>query len=343
MAASIKQKVDSFVEIDNCNANIVSGITVDKIFIAANFHNNEDILPNFSEQLLDLLRILNPENVYVSLFENGSKDNTKFLLHALRSDLDAKGIPNTIIINDSPKNETNTGRIPYMARLRNKLLEPLLEQTEKGNKFDYILFFNDVIWTASDILVLLETNDRNYDAACAMDFYWTFYDTFATRELPSSRMRYPWPPNPYFPYFYDKAVQQKLYNNDPVRVFSCWNGVTVMNAEPFVKHNVRFRALFKDKELKFDASECCLIYSDFRKLGYDKVFVNPNVRVAYEYRFYLWSKYILPLIDFLFQYFHHPTPPLLHSDREMQMQEMMSDLMRFNVDEFDKTCVQTFL
>ncbi|CAG8824154.1 10812_t:CDS:1, partial [Gigaspora rosea] len=71
----------------------------------------------------------------------------------------------------------------------------------------------------SDILTLLGTNDYNYDAACAMDFYWTFYDTFATRELPSfssslSNIRFPWPPTSYYPYFYSKTAHQQIYNGE---------------------------------------------------------------------------------------------------------------------------------
>jgi len=172
--------------------------------------------------------------------------------------------------------------------------------TDNNIKFDKIIYFNDIIWTASDILTLFRTNDYNYYAVCAMDFYWTFYDTFATRELPLSfpssysppsspskqsflnmSNSYPWHPSPYYPYFYNTTIQQQFYNDDPAQVFSCWNGVVIMNAEPFVKHNVRFRSLMPFiEDLPFDASECCLVYSDFRRLGHDKIFINPNVRVC---------------------------------------------------------------
>ncbi|KAF0507772.1 glycosyltransferase family 69 protein [Gigaspora margarita] len=148
------------------------------------------------------------------------------------------------------------------------------------------MFFNDVIWKVSDILTLLGTNGYNYDAACAMDFYWAFYDTFATRELPffSSSLpniRFPWPPTSYYPYFYSKTAHQQIYNGESVQVYSCWNGVVIMNAEQFVKQGVKFRALVpQEREVPFEASECCLVYSDFRKFGYDKVFINPNVMVC---------------------------------------------------------------
>ncbi|GBB97986.1 hypothetical protein RclHR1_03110018 [Rhizophagus clarus] len=324
--------------------NDVSQLSQRKIFIAANFYNNEDILSNFNEQLLELVQILGTENVYISIFENGSKDNTKLFLQILQSTLDAMDVANTIIIDDTPKHYISR-RIPYLANLRNKVLEPLLKQAEKGNHFDKVLFFNDIIWRVSDILTLLKTNGYSYDAACAMDFYWTFYDTFATRELPpppSPNTSYPWPSTPYYPYFYDTTAQQHVYNGESVQVFSCWNGVAIMNAEPFVKHGIKFRALIpQDSELPFEASECCLIFSDFRKIGYDKVFINPNVRVSYVYRFYLWANYFLSLINRLFlRYFNHPTPPSLFSYEGIRMQEMMKDVERFNVTELDRICVQ---
>nr|CAG8487986.1 3350_t:CDS:2 [Entrophospora candida] len=290
-----------------------------KIFIAANFYNNEDILYDFNEQLLKLIQILKPENVYVSIFENG--------------------VANTIITDDNSKRYDR--RIPYMANLRNEVLKPLLSLSQPMK--------------VSDILTLLETNNYNYDAVCAMDYYWTFYDTFATRELPlpfsySSEPSslnvsdsYPWPPTSYYPYFYNPTVQQQIYNGEPVQVFSCWNGVVVMNAEPFVKHNVRFRALMPllEEGLPFEASECCLVYSDFRKLGYNKIFINPDVRVSYKYRFYIWSNYILPIINKLFfQYLNHPTPPSIFSDEGLKMQDIMVNIAKYNISELDKICLQ---
>ncbi|PKY46466.1 hypothetical protein RhiirA4_461329 [Rhizophagus irregularis] len=248
-----------------------------KIFIAANFYNNESILSNFSEQLLELIQILKQENVYVSIFENGSKDNTKFFLHTLQSTLNNIGVENTVITDDTPK-----------------------------------------YYTMSDILTLLGTNGYSYDAACAMDFYWTFYDTFATRELPffsssSPNISFPWPPTSYYPYFYSTTAQQQIYNGESVQ----------------------------DREIPFEASECCLVYSDFRKFGYDKVFINPNVRVSYVYRFYIWSNYFLSLINRLFfGYFNHPTPPSLFSYAGMRMQELISDAEKFNITELDRICVQ---
>lgn len=40
-------------------------------FIAANFYNNDDILPQFNHQLLKLIKVLGHSNVFVSMYESG--------------------------------------------------------------------------------------------------------------------------------------------------------------------------------------------------------------------------------------------------------------------------------
>jgi hypothetical protein len=151
-----------------------------------------------------------------------------------------------------------------------------------------------------------------------MDFYWTFYDTFATRELPffsssSPNISFPWPPTSYYPYFYSTTAQQQIYNGESVQVYSCWNGVVIMNAEPFVKHDVKFRSLIpQDREIPFEASECCLVYSDFRKFGYDKVFINPNVRVCITVKCFLSVIYSILIINLTTFYLGFLCLPLLH-------------------------------
>ncbi|RYY34116.1 hypothetical protein EON62_03600, partial [archaeon] len=49
-----------------------AGVFKYSYYIAANLFNNEAILPQFHDQLLLLARILGPNNIYVSIFENGT-------------------------------------------------------------------------------------------------------------------------------------------------------------------------------------------------------------------------------------------------------------------------------
>lgn len=51
------------------------------IYLGMNFFENERILSNFFQELPVLLRHLGPERVYVSVYENGSNDQTPDLLN----------------------------------------------------------------------------------------------------------------------------------------------------------------------------------------------------------------------------------------------------------------------
>ncbi len=84
---------------------------------------------------------------------------------------------------------------------------------------------------------LIETNGGEWDAVCGLDYYWDFYDLFATRERPGviSNHAISWKPDSRYPYFLDAQNQQRVYRNEPVPVYSCWNGLVVMNAAPFTR------------------------------------------------------------------------------------------------------------
>ena len=118
---------------------------------------------------------------------------------------------------------------------------------------------------------------------------------------------------------------------EPAPVFSCWNGLTALRADPFLSPEQRnltsSTALSHDKlwpwlpmghpqysdhadrppadmpALRFRtsvdgyecfSSECFLISYDFnRQFGLSKVYMNPTVIVGYEWEMYVWYKFIL--------------------------------------------------
>ena len=55
----------------------------EKIFIAANFYNNHEVLPYWTNTLLDVISYLGPDNVAVSIVESNSDDQTPELLRHL--------------------------------------------------------------------------------------------------------------------------------------------------------------------------------------------------------------------------------------------------------------------
>ncbi|EQC41450.1 hypothetical protein SDRG_01418 [Saprolegnia diclina VS20] len=274
-----------------------------KILIAANYFNNMDLLDAHCDEmalLLDAL-VLAGATPYVSVYENGSKDETPAFLREWQRRLDERGIANTINIDDAPswstvfeerkKNGTVKGedemaiRIGAMADIRNKALAPL------DASFDDVLFFNDVIFLADDILRLLLTGRMEYDVVCSMDFNRiTFYDTWVARDVNAERMA------SLYPFSADIVTQGLIAHGRPFPVSSCWNGVVAMKAAPFLKHKIQFRTwqaqeprlLGRPSALQgvvyndsCPASECLLVFEDLSRFGYNRFYMHPTVHVTY--------------------------------------------------------------
>lgn len=142
----------------------------ERIFIASINWNNEIILrSHLSQTILELTWRLGRDNVYMSIYESGSYDNTKGALMELDVELDRLRIPRTISLSNvthedeiaappvgegwivTPQGKTGLRRIPYLSRTRNLSLEPLHELAKQGITFDKILFINDVVFTVSPL------------------------------------------------------------------------------------------------------------------------------------------------------------------------------------------------
>lgn len=291
----------------------------ERIYIAGMHFNNGAILrSHWNNAVLELTELFGAENVFVSVYESGSWDDSKEVLRDLDSQLESRGVPHRVDLSDvthadeiargdhgengwietERSEEKELRRIPYLARLRNKTLQDLFDLYKKGITFDKILFLNDVIFTTEDIVTLMDTNDGAYAAACSLDFSKPplYYDTFALRDAEGSAdIMQTWP------YFKARGSRSPLVNNrDAVPVTSCWNGIgksltnetprhfanhwaVVMPADPFVSPTkLRFRGIPDSLAAKhLEGSECCLIHADnplSKTLG---VFVNPRVRVGY--------------------------------------------------------------
>jgi len=143
-----------------------------RVFIAAMIANSASLLSKYwIPALLDLVSQLGKENVYVSILENESFDESKELLRTLERTLLQKGVLHTFrfeegfrdgytmkteglltkVLGKQGSNDnwvmTDNGwaprRINYLAELRNMVLEPLRKMTQK---YDKVLFLNDVIF-----------------------------------------------------------------------------------------------------------------------------------------------------------------------------------------------------
>lgn len=272
----------------------------EKVFIASIHWNNEEILRKYwIPAVVDLVKEIGPDNVYVSVQESGSWDDSKGALRVLDQHLEALGVARRIVLDKTthadeiakapaetgwirtPRDKVELRRIPYLAKLRNLVMQPLYDlQHKDGTKFDRILWLNDVVFDTEDVRRLLSTRDGDYAAACSLDFSRpsAFYDTFALRDAEGhDELMQTWP------FFRARKSRQALKSSRPVPVASCWNGIVAMEAAPFYADEpLAFRGI-SDSLAKshLEGSECCLIHADNPLLPIKGVWLNPNVRVGY--------------------------------------------------------------
>ena len=264
-------------------------------YISAVVYNIEPIIKDWIDEMKKLIDYLGKENVIVSIYENGdSVDKTRKYLKFFENYLINKKVVNVI---NTEKIEEKEGveRIRFLAKLRNRSLDFLYRIVDLDFSNTKIIFINDVIYRYEDIIKLIATNNGNYDAVCGMDYYESFYDTWASIGLDGKQFRR------YFPYMYNKEQQDAYINGETIRTFSCWNGVTVINAKPFEDRN----KLFFRNGKKIRQSECTLLHADMYLMGYRKVFVNTEIIFAYTYEYYYKNHYLYPWTKNLFTYFYY--------------------------------------
>lgn len=145
----------------------------EKVYIAGMHWNNEIILrSHWNDALVALTRHFGVENVYVSIYESGSWDNSKDALRMLDAQLEQLGVRKTIILDetthideiskppeptgwiDTPRGKRELRRIPYLAKIRNATLKPMEDLAAAGEIFDKVLFLNDVVFTVRACLSL---------------------------------------------------------------------------------------------------------------------------------------------------------------------------------------------
>jgi len=103
---------------------------------------------------------------------------------------------------------------------------------------------------------------------------WHYYDVWVGRDIGGQMI------SSHNPYIRHEGSRNRFRQGWPIPVHSCWNGLAVMNAAPFTRHNLRFRAGVEVKD-ECRASECSIIGFDFMRLGYGKFLLDPSVRMMY--------------------------------------------------------------
>ena len=246
---------------------------------------------------MSLTNKLGPKNVYVSILESGSWDDSKKVLKELDQALEQQGVNRTVTLKSSthkdelekpmgdgwietPRGKRELRRIPYLSHLRNEVMEPLQQETDLNRSYSRVVWINDVVFTAEDVIELLNTRDGNYAAACSLDFAKppAYYDTFALRDSEGDEAA-----TSTFPYFRSKDSRSAIQRGMPVPVQSCWNGIVAFDAEPWTGiDKLEFRGVPDSlASYHLEGSECCLIHADNPLTTSHGVWINPNVRVGY--------------------------------------------------------------
>jgi alpha-1,3-mannosyltransferase len=142
-----------------------------KYFFAINLYNSFDVVPDLLATLFRVSAILGYHNVYVSIYENGSTDQTKALLRIFDALARSVGLRVTIRTSQRTRGAFNH-RIEYLAEVRNAAFVPLHELRNAENEyFDTIVFMNDILPCVDDLLELIyQSRLNNAGITCAADY-----------------------------------------------------------------------------------------------------------------------------------------------------------------------------
>ena len=142
-----------------------------KYFFAINLYNSFDVIPDIFSTLFRVASVLGYQNVFVSIYENGSTDQTKALLRIF--DALTRSVGMRVVIRTSHRTRgAFNHRIEYLAEVRNAALVPLHElRDQEGEFFDTIVFMNDVLPCVDDVLELIwQSRRQNAGLTCAADY-----------------------------------------------------------------------------------------------------------------------------------------------------------------------------
>ncbi|KAJ7508474.1 cryptococcal mannosyltransferase 1-domain-containing protein [Mycena galericulata] len=293
-----------------------------KVFIAVMFNNNVAILPYWIKEFTKVIQYIGTENVFISVVESNSWDGTAELLDDWKSTLDQMGVQHLIRTRDTTikrPEDMSTGipRIEFLSASRNLALAPLIER----GGYDIVLFSNDIFIDADSVIELLKTKNGEWDMVCGLDLArWGLYDAWVIRDRLGRLVSSLWP------YFLEDAGMQAVMENEPAPVFTCWNGIVAIRADPFLPIALRTPGRLSTSPLSrplpethpaypqpasltpaqtpplsfrrsggkecFSSESFNLPYDLRRQFDMQRIYLNPRVINSYEWKYYVWYKYI---------------------------------------------------
>ncbi|KAF7975233.1 hypothetical protein HWV62_10196 [Athelia sp. TMB] len=146
------------------------------VLLTLNLLNAQWPLATLLHELPAIIGYLGP-GLFVSVLENGSKDRTPAFLGVLARLLDTHGVAYRIEVGGAEAKADKSGgrRIIELVELRNEVMQPLYNGSAALSagieRFERVLFLNDIIFCAADILEILYEHDAQHaDMACALDW-----------------------------------------------------------------------------------------------------------------------------------------------------------------------------
>lgn len=234
------------------------------ILICTIARNVGEKIPRYEAQLRALVEEFKNEYRFkISIYENDSTDNTKQLLSNIDfSIFEDYSLQIENIRTNYIGSVVSEERVMNLANARNKAIF-----AKDGSLLawsDYILFVeSDIAFNPKDYRPILEfkstgLNDIDILSGVSVADRSRLYDTWATRQNPSQ-------------------IWGNIYN-DPSRpimpYYSTFNCVCLYKSEPF-KKGVQFH-WFNKTINSFDC-DTVVICDEFRRAGYEKIFINEKV------------------------------------------------------------------
>ena len=259
-----------------------------KYFFALDLFNSVSVLPSLLGAVVEAIRFLGGRHCTLSIVEGRSTDATYDILAKLGEEIERLGATFYLTTNDVHPKSGSVDRIAALASLRNQALTPLTEGRVSYASDAMVIFLNDIILCADDVLELLHQQIvQSAEMTCAMDWNDSdgavvFYDAWVARgisgdtffEIPQSS-EWTFSKNLFWN---DPISKRKFEAKEPFQVYACWNGMAVFRAKLIAQKEIEFRSSAQGECVMGEPTLFC---KDLWRKGYGKIQVVPTVNVAY--------------------------------------------------------------
>jgi hypothetical protein len=129
--------------------------TPKQYFFALNLFECAHVLPRLLASVVEAIRYLRPEDCVLSIVGGRSGDGTTEILTKLKHEIRAMNVTYYFSTSDIDPLKDGNDRITELAKLRNLVLDPLIQQPHMYSPDASVVFLNDVSICSDDILELV--------------------------------------------------------------------------------------------------------------------------------------------------------------------------------------------